>query len=149
MRLRMRALLRRSIVATAFLSVLVGVAGALVLTGVIGARRAQTTYDDLLARNQPPEAVAVFCEASCDIEDGVDPTCYATPEDLAFLASLPGVTATSESTCLLGRLVREGRAPLRGTSAWAASRSGRFPKPSSSTPSSSRAARSTLAPTRW
>ena len=53
MRLRVRALLRRSVVATAFLAVLVGVAGALVLTGVIGARRAQTTYDDLLARNQP------------------------------------------------------------------------------------------------
>ena len=110
MRLRVRALLRRSIVATAFLSVLVGVAGALVLTGVIGARRARTTYDDLLARNQPPDAVAVFCEATCLMEDGVDPTRYATPEDLAFLASLPGVTATSESTCLLGRLVREGHA---------------------------------------
>ena len=110
MRLRVRALLRRSIGATVFLSVLVGVAGALVLTGVIGARRAQTTYDDLLARNQPPDAVAVFCEASCALEEGVDPTRYATPEDLAFLASLPGVTATSESTCLLGRLVREGRA---------------------------------------
>ena len=55
-RLRVRALLRRSVVATTFLAVLVGVAGALVLTGVIGARRAQTTYDDFLARNQPPEA---------------------------------------------------------------------------------------------
>ena len=110
MRLRVRALLRRSIGATVFLSVLVGVAGALVLTGVVGARRARTTYDELLARNQPADAVVVFCEASCDLEEGVDPTRYATPEDLAFLATLPGVTATSESTCLLGRLVLEGHA---------------------------------------
>ena len=65
MRLRVRALLRRSLGATVFLSVLVGVAGALVLTGVIGARRASSTYDELLARNRPPDAVAVFCEATC------------------------------------------------------------------------------------
>ena len=110
MRLRVRALLRRSIGATVFLSVLVGVAGALVLTGVIGARRASSTYDELLARNQPADAVVVFCEPSCDLQEGVDPTRYATPEDLAFLATLPGVTATSESTCLLGRLVHEGHA---------------------------------------